>query len=206
MGEAAEQIDPRILTDERAKELKQQYETPPDLFAWCNRAVMQFGIYGFGIDVAASPHNKKCELYICSPEEAEKCVDDPLCFGSNGLVQDWLPAVNPNTAAWCNPPFGMTKDFLPRAHREALIGKFSAVLTQTDPTPAWWQEAMIHATARIDIYPRVSFIQHPDYLAHMEATGKRPSGNPGGNTLWIYQPYDIDRPGGARVVRAGAWR
>jgi len=202
-GTATATKDPRILSEARVKELKQCYETPHDVFVYAERMSKKFGIYGFGLDVAASERNRKHPYYISAPGERDR--NNPMHRGRDGLVTPWNTK-SPFGAAWCNPPFGLTKAFLPRAYNQALQGCFSVLLTQTDPSVAWWPEAEKHATARIDLHPRVNFIQHPDYLAHLEATGKTPGGNSGGNSLWFYNPWDIDRPDGCRVVKAESWR
>ncbi len=177
------------LSKEEIKLLRQCYSTPHNLFAWASLAAKKFGIHQFSVDVAASPHNTKCKQYIMEEE--------------NGLTKPWhYYGTGPFYAVWCNPPFSLSGEFCDAAHKNALQGVYSVLLTQTATSERWWQRAMDHATGRIDLYPRVNFDQHPTLAEHGIAT----SSNPGGNTLWFYDPFNIDQPGGARLVRSGPWR
>jgi phage N-6-adenine-methyltransferase len=57
-----------------------EWETPQDLFDRLN------AIYGFTLDVCATPENAKCARYFTREED--------------GLEQRWTGRV------WCNPPYG----------------------------------------------------------------------------------------------------
>jgi hypothetical protein len=70
--------------------------THPDFFATLDV------IYGFTLDVAASPENAKCERYFTAEQD--------------GLRQSWAGEV-----VWCNPPYSSIAPWVAKAWREVTI-------------------------------------------------------------------------------------
>lgn len=79
--------------------------------------------YHFTIDVAAAPHNAKCQTYYNRQE--------------NGLLQPWHGSV------WCNPPYSGLDRWLEKAWFEwyRIGGPESIVmlLPANRPEQPWWQ-------------------------------------------------------------------
>jgi phage N-6-adenine-methyltransferase len=96
--------------------------TPPELFDPLNE------LFGFTVDVAAAPHNAKCERYYTREQD--------------GLAQDWA-----GERVWCNPPYNASDlaAFTAKAWEEwsyGSVGPRSIVMLvpANRPEQAWWQD------------------------------------------------------------------
>lgn len=97
--------------------------TPQDFWDELNRR------YRFTLDVAAAPHNAKCENYYTRL--------------ADGLLQPWHGSV------WCNPPYSGLDRWLEKAWREwhwSLVGadrhplrSIVMLLPANRPEQPWWQ-------------------------------------------------------------------
>lgn len=79
--------------------------------------------YDFTLDVAASPHNAKCERYFT-------VVDD-------GLAQSWR-----GERVWCNPPFSDMGSWVRKAWAEWIGGAelIVMVVPANRTEQGWWQD------------------------------------------------------------------
>jgi phage N-6-adenine-methyltransferase len=89
-----------------------EWSTPQDLFYELNRE------FNFGVDLAASPENTKCEVFYSKEASA--------------LVSDWGTAVGSfgGTAGFCNPPYSrlLQGAFIGKAARERQRGFLTVML------------------------------------------------------------------------------
>ena len=114
--------------------------TDPEFFA---KMVERFG--PFTVDVAAAPHNAKCERYYT--------IDD------DGLSQSWA-----GERVWCNPPYSdigawvrkAWGEFIARADPAELI---VMLLPANRTEQRWWQE---------QVEPRRDDRWHPDRILRVE--------------------------------------
>ena len=92
------------------------WATPPAFFAGLDKE------FGFTLDVAASPHNAKCERYFTSDDD--------------GIQQDWAGEV-----CWCNPPYGREiGKWVRKAAQEARRGATTVMLIPSRTDTAWWHD------------------------------------------------------------------
>ena len=102
--------------------------TPPELFAELSE---RFG--PFTIDVAAAPHNAKCDNYITR-------AMDPY------MHSPWYPTPNgnrPTAIAWCNPPYSDLRAWVKKAWDQWDSGQMKRIvmLVPANRTEqAWWQD------------------------------------------------------------------
>jgi phage N-6-adenine-methyltransferase len=81
---------------------------------------VRFG--GFTLDVAAAPHNAKCERYFTR--------DD------NGLAQSWA-----HERVWCNPPYSDIHSWVAKAWQEWPRSRGIVMLLPANRVEQrWWQE------------------------------------------------------------------
>lgn len=110
------------------------WETPPEVFEPLNRE------FGFTLDVAASPHNAKCTVYLTSDQD--------------GLISDWGTNV-----CWCNPPYGGA---IARWIRKAwLASKYGATVVMLIPArtdTAWWHDYAARGDVRF-LRGRIRFLR-----------------------------------------------
>lgn len=79
-------------------------------------------IYGFTLDVCASPENAKCARFF-TPEQ-------------DGLTQDWGAEV-----CWMNPPYGReTAKWMKKAHSASLRGATVVCLIPSRTDSKWWHD------------------------------------------------------------------
>jgi site-specific DNA-methyltransferase (adenine-specific) len=93
-----------------------EWETPQAFFDGLDRE------FGFGLDVAASRENKKCECYFGLDADALK---------PDGLAADWFAYTESGEhAAWMNPPYsrGRQGHFIAKAARERRRGVLTVAL------------------------------------------------------------------------------
>lgn len=104
--------------------------TPPELFG---PLAERFG--GFTLDVAAAPHNAKCERFFT--------IED------DGLAQSWA-----GERVWCNPPYSDIRPWVEKAWAEwCWLGpnrpELIVILLPANRTEqAWWQDLV--ETERLD--------------------------------------------------------
>jgi phage N-6-adenine-methyltransferase len=79
--------------------------------------------FGFTLDVAAAPHNAKCERYFTRADD--------------GLEQPWI-----GERVWCNPPYSKIGDWVQKAHFEWVDGaELIVMLLPANRTEqGWWQD------------------------------------------------------------------
>lgn len=96
----------------------------------------------FGLDVAASAANAKCERYYTLDDDA--------------LVQPWNAE-----RVWCNPPYSNLKLWLPKAWAEWRANEHMKVLVMLLPAnrteQGWWQDHV--EPYRLDGSLRVEFLR-----------------------------------------------
>ncbi|WP_138945263.1 DNA N-6-adenine-methyltransferase [Plantibacter sp. M259] len=77
---------------------------------------------GFTLDVAAAPHNAKCERYFTRED--------------NGLLQSWA-----GERVWCNPPYSGLDQWLRKAWQEYPDTRGIVMLLPANRVEQkWWQE------------------------------------------------------------------
>ena len=81
---------------------KDDYETPPDLFATLHKR------FNFTLDVCAVKRNAKCVDYFTP--------------AMDGLTQPW------SGMCWCNPPYSKSKKWIAKAWREMRAKRASTVM------------------------------------------------------------------------------
>jgi phage N-6-adenine-methyltransferase len=111
--------------------------TDPALFAELDA---RFG--PFTLDVAAAPHNAKCERYYTKED--------------NGLVQKWSGIV------WCNPPYSTYSlgAFVLKAWYEARWCERIVMLVPANrPEQDWWQDLVEPDRDQPDSPLRVEFLR-----------------------------------------------
>lgn len=89
--------------------------TDPEFFA---RMTERFG--PFTVDVAAAPHNAKCERYYT--------IDD------DGLSKSWA-----GERVWCNPPYSGIEAWVRKAHAEDGAHIIVMLLPANRTEQRWWQ-------------------------------------------------------------------
>ena len=158
-AEAAKEIDPR-----------QEWETPPDLWAAINDE------FHPTIDVCATAANAKCFWYIGPQGEEEGRAE---LWGIDGLQTEWLQG--DNQAAWCNPGFSNIRPWLQRAYEQTQAYKGVAVVAGlVSPSTFWWRDWGCKANEIRLLSPRVQWIPAPG----IEAEG----GNSRENCLFVFRP------------------
>jgi hypothetical protein len=104
----ADKAGPRLDVDDRA--------TDPVLFTWLTHR------FGFTLDVAAAPHNAKCERYFTTDQD--------------GLEQSWA-----GETVWCNPPYSDIAPWVAKAWAEHRTAREIVMLLPANRTEQrWWQE------------------------------------------------------------------
>lgn len=105
MRGADDEIDDRGTRNEDLAALAERYRLGP-----------------FTLDVAAAPHNAKCERYFTRAD--------------NGLAQSWA-----GEWIWCNPPYSDCRSWVTKAWQEYFGTRGIAMLLPANRCEqAWWQE------------------------------------------------------------------
>lgn len=120
-------------TDIHFSSKKQDWETPPELFAPLDDE------FEFTVDVCAEAHNTKCPRYF-SPE-----ID--------GLKQDWSGEV-----CWCNPPYDDAASWIEKASRASLLGAVVVMLIPARTDTRYWHDFVMKADEIRLIKGRVRFV------------------------------------------------
>jgi phage N-6-adenine-methyltransferase len=90
--------------------------TPPEWFAELHAR------FRFSIDVAAAPHNAKCERFYTREQ--------------NGLMQSWA-----GERVYCNPPYSDLEPWVRKAQSEWRQAEIIVLLVPANRTEqAWWQD------------------------------------------------------------------
>lgn len=77
--------------------------------------------FNFTLDVAAAPHNTKCDRYFTRTD--------------NGLIQPWR-----GERVWCNPPYSDIEPWLEKAWLECDVTDLIVMLLPANRTEqGWWQ-------------------------------------------------------------------
>lgn len=122
--------------------LRQEYGTPPDLFA---SLCAEFG--GFELDAAASDDNHLCPSYFTKEHSA--------------LEHDWAGIIPPTARrlAWLNPPFSTQGLFVHRAYRACVEELFTVVvLLQARMGPRWFSRYASRASQIRLFTERVEYV------------------------------------------------
>jgi len=91
------------------------WATPQDFFDRYN------GLYGFQLDVCASPENAKCTRFFTKEDD--------------GLAQEWVGV------CWMNPPYGRgIKHWMRKAYQSSLAGATVVCLVPARTDTAWWHD------------------------------------------------------------------
>jgi len=119
-------------------------ETTPEMFEPLHER------FRFTIDVAALPHNTKCERYF-TPDD-------------DGLAQSWA-----YHRVWCNPPYSNIEPWVAKAHEEINAPLVVMLLPANRTEQGWWQrqvepyrDKLFHAGyMKVEFLPgRPRFIKH----------------------------------------------
>lgn len=134
---------------------KDSWQTPKALFYTLHDE------FGFTLDVCASYKNSLCEHYYTKEDNALE-----LNLGNIG-------------AAWINPPYSLTKEFVSHAAEQAKIFNLTIVmLVNANTDTKWFADAVKTANEIRLISGRIGFIK-PD--------GKKANGNTKGQCLIIWR-------------------
>ena len=115
------------------------WATPPAFFAGLDKE------FGFTLDVAASPHNTKCERYFTRDDD--------------GIHQDWSGEV-----CWCNPPYGPEiRKWVHKAAQEADRGVTVVMLIPARVDTSWWHDHIEGKAEVRFVRGRITFVgaEHP---------------------------------------------
>jgi phage N-6-adenine-methyltransferase len=94
--------------------------------------------FGFTLDVAAQPHNAKCERY-CMPQD-------------DGLRQPW------EGVCWMNPPYGKDLDiWVAKAYTSAQAGATVVCLLSARTDTRWWHMFVTQASEVHFVQGRLTF-------------------------------------------------
>jgi phage N-6-adenine-methyltransferase len=145
------------------------WETPPEVFDPLNRE------FGFTLDVAASPHNAKCERYLTHEQD--------------GLISDWGQDV-----CWCNPPYGPV---IGRWIRKAwLASKYGATVVMLLPArtdTGWWHDYAQRGDVRF-LRGRVRFLRKGERIGD---TSNGSATSPFPSAVVVFRPAHHIRQGAA---------
>jgi phage N-6-adenine-methyltransferase len=171
------------------KKLRQQYETPMELFELLDRE------FKFDIDVAASDRNHKCPNYYT--EEDDSLDDDIHWFTS--IVGSSVPS----RSAFCNPGFSDLGPWMEKAASQVNTpsshSKVAVVVGLVSPSTEWWRFCVDHASEIRMLSPRVQF-KFPDaLLTEIKKQGKKPSSNDRENCVVIFRQKPLIFPPKAHI-------
>lgn len=108
--------------------------------AFFDQTALRFG--GFDLDVAAAPHNAKCDAYYTQE--------------SNGLLLPWLGSV------WCNPPYSDCGAWVRKAWASWVAGEATRIvmlLPANRTEQGFWQEDVEPYRDKIGSSLRVEFLR-----------------------------------------------
>jgi len=140
---------------------KWDWETPQDRWDRWNQ------IFGFTLDVAASPLNNKCEDYFTEED--------------NALMQSW----ETEGLWWCNRPWGVeytkatgitSSDWAAKCVREWAEGREGVAIVAARTDTGWWQDNIRWVPYVLFLRGRINYL-HPDVE---KSQGNFPS------ALWVF--------------------
>ena len=120
---------------------KQNYGTPPEFVAAVERC---FGVITW--DLAAEPHNAKCERFI-SPEH-------------DSFTVPWHK-LDPQGLLWLNPPFGEIPRWVKKCRAEMELGARIAMLVPASVSTNYYAEQIHRRVLVRPIRPRLTFVGEP---------------------------------------------
>jgi len=135
--------------------IRDLWQTPRELFNTLNKE------FKFTMDVAASEHNRLCDIYY-----GEK---------SNALCNYW------DKVNWCNPPYSNIMPWVKKAMKEHERGKTTVMLVPADTSVKWFKKAYESCNEVRFISGRISFIN--------AETQKPVNGNNKGSVLFIWRGH-----------------
>lgn len=89
----------------------------------------------FGVDAAATQHNRKCHQYY-GLDHAPECLGDALHIS-------WRPELGVH---WCNPPYSQCRAFVAKAVQESLRGVQTVMLVPSRTDTRWFHEYLWDAS------------------------------------------------------------
>lgn len=138
------------------------WRTPPEIFAALDAE------FDFKLDVAASPENALCDLFI------DESVDS--------LQERWYSHMNRGDYSWCNPPYSDITPWVKKAAKESKLGIGCVMLVMADTSVGWYAKAIKTCQeVRFITGGRLSFLD-PE-------TGKPTAGNNKGSMFLIWHPF-----------------
>lgn len=152
----------KVDADEERRARIDDRQTAPEVFAPINDR------FGFTLDVAALPHNTKCERFFTP--------------GDDGLAKFWM-----GERVWCNPPFSSIEPWLVKAWQEWELHRASGdlfgpecivmILPNRTEQGFWQRHVEPHLRARRDDF-RVEFLSgRTRFIAH-DDTEVQPDARP----------------------------
>lgn len=116
--------------------------------------------FHFTLDVAAAPHNAKCERYFTRAD--------------NGLEKSWR-----GESVWCNPPYSDLAAWVDKAWREYLYAQGIVMLVPANRTEqGWWQDYVEPRRDRPISPLRVEFLRGRLRFIRAGATEIKPNERP----------------------------
>ena len=131
-----EAVEMSNFNENRFKTIKQDWETPDELFDYLDN------IYGFTIDLAADAQNARCKNYYTKEDDA--------------LSKTW------NGVGWLNPPYGsrkpQLKDWVKKSFEETRKDGCTVVMLMPARTNTmWWHDYCMKAKEVLLIKGRPKF-------------------------------------------------
>ena len=112
---------------QKKKSFVDDRETDPEVFDKLNER------FNFTLDVAASPHNAKCDRFFTEEDD--------------GLAQSWA-----GERVWCNPPYSDIRPWVEKAWGEVGRADLVVMLLPANRTEqAWWQDLVEGERDRVGV-------------------------------------------------------
>jgi len=147
--------DEAALTPEQDKQLRQEWETPPDFWQALN------SVYEFQVDVCASRENRKTDFWYGAGSGKHYVGFDDSAF-DDAFADDciWVEEEGESTRAWCNPGFADVLPWHQKAYEQAQRHPSGLVVMIGIPgaSQGWYEYAQQHADEIVDLSPRVHFL------------------------------------------------
>lgn len=152
---------------------KDYWSTPIEIYQGAlayfkDKKLLPYGVE-YGLDVCASKHNTRNEVYISEQE--------------NALNVSWISRLYGGDIAWCNPPYsrGMKEQFIEKAITESALGLHTIMLLPNDTSTQWFSRCIKSALAVAFVCNgRIGFIHN--------GTGERANDNNAGSILVLFGP------------------
>ena len=134
---------------------RQDWQTPPALFAALSR---RFG--PFGLDAAAHRYNAQAPAWIGRPDAPDLAVvGEAGCVALDALATPWGPLAGPDGRVWLNPEYGRSVGcWVARAYEQAERGGLLVcVLIMARTDTGWWHDYALRADTIVYLRGRVTF-------------------------------------------------